>query len=65
MGATHDPALLNETFQFIKTKSRDQDIIYYFRGLSVNTKMRRSLLGYFKDEYENVSVRESNRDQGH
>lgn len=56
MGATHDPELLQETFNFIKNKSRDQDIIYYFRGLSVNTKMRRALVAYFKDQYENVSA---------
>jgi hypothetical protein len=56
MGATHDPGLLKETLEFIKTKSRDQDIIYYFRGLSLNNKMRHGLTEYFKREYEIVSV---------
>ncbi|KXN83489.1 Aminopeptidase 2, mitochondrial [Leucoagaricus sp. SymC.cos] len=57
MGATHDPQLLQETFEFIKTKSRDQDIIYYFRGLSVNIKMRRALVEYFKNQYETLVKR--------
>jgi hypothetical protein len=56
MGATHDPELLQETFSFIKNKSRDQDIIYFFRGLSDNIKMRRGLVAYLKDQYEAVST---------
>lgn len=56
MGATHNPELLKETFEFIRTKSRDQDIIYYFRGLSLNIKMRRALVDYFKDQYEAVGT---------
>ncbi len=56
MGATRDPELLKRTFDFIKTNARDQDIIYYFRGLSVNLKMRKALVDYFKDQYEVVST---------
>jgi hypothetical protein len=55
MGATYDPELLQETFNFIKNKSRDQDIIYFFRGLSDNIKMRRGLAAYIKDQYDIVS----------
>lgn len=55
MGATRDPGLLKRTLDFIKTKARDQDIIYYFRGLSFfNLKMRKALVDYFKDQYEVV-----------
>lgn len=57
MGATRDPELLKRTFEFIKTKARDQDIVYYFRGLSVNTKMRHALVDYFKTEYETLVKR--------
>jgi aminopeptidase 2 len=55
MGATHDSELLQETFDIIKNKSRDQDVIYFFRGLSDNIKMRRQLVAYLKDEYSTVS----------
>lgn len=56
MGATEDPELMQETFQFILSKARDQDVIYFFRGLSVNSKARRPLVHFFKDEYDNVNI---------
>lgn len=55
MGATHDVKLLQETYSFIKNKSRDQDIVYFFRGLSDNIKMRRGMVAYFENEYDTVS----------
>lgn len=57
MGATEDPELMQETFQFILSKARDQDVIYFFRGLSVNSKARRPLVHFFKDEYDNLYKR--------
>lgn len=52
MGATQDEVLLKETFNFITTKSRDQDVLYFFRGLGSNFKARRPLAQYFKHEYD-------------
>ncbi|KXN92312.1 Aminopeptidase 1 [Leucoagaricus sp. SymC.cos] len=57
MCSTHDTDLLKETFEFIKTKSRDQDILQYFRGVSNNIKMRRTLITFFKIEYEMIMKR--------
>lgn len=56
MGATEDPELLQETFQFILNKARDQDVVYFFRGLAVNPKARRPLVQFFKNEYEKVNI---------
>ncbi|KAK2460553.1 hypothetical protein APHAL10511_007023 [Amanita phalloides] len=61
MGATEDPALIQKTFEFVMTKSRDQDILYFFRGLATNFKTRRALAVFFKDEYNALYKRfESN-----
>jgi len=57
MGSTEDPELLNETFKFIAAKARDQDVMYFFSGLSANRKARRPLVQYLKDEYDTVSLR--------
>ncbi|KAF7777794.1 hypothetical protein Agabi119p4_3866 [Agaricus bisporus var. burnettii] len=57
MGATHDVKLLQETYSFIKNKSRDQDIVYFFRGLSDNIKMRRGMVAYFENEYDTLIER--------
>lgn len=59
MGATYDPELLGRTFEFIETKARDQDLIFYFRGLSVNPKLGKSLTQYFKKQYDVVSFVQS------
>ncbi|KAF5386636.1 hypothetical protein D9615_001831 [Tricholomella constricta] len=56
MGATEDPELLKETCKFISTKARDQDVVYFFRGLGINTKARRQLAQYFKEEYDTLSM---------
>ncbi|KAF8626069.1 hypothetical protein AX15_005101, partial [Amanita polypyramis BW_CC] len=61
MGATEDPELIKKTFDFIMNKSRDQDTVYFFRGLEVNFKSRRALAQFFKDQYDALYKRfESN-----
>lgn len=55
MTSTKDTELIAETFKFMLTKSRDQDIVYFFRGLSMNNDTRRPLVKFFKDEYDVVS----------
>ncbi|KAG5645001.1 hypothetical protein DXG03_007278 [Asterophora parasitica] len=57
LGATEDPELLKETFQFIGTNARDQDVVYFFRGTGSNPKARRALANYFKDEYDSLYKR--------
>lgn len=64
MSATYEFELLERTFNFIETKSRDQDLIYYFRGLSSNLKMRKSLTEYFKEKYDVVRVVHSSTSRG-
>jgi len=56
MGATEDPELLKETFQFMMERARDQDVVYFFRGLGANFTARRPLAQFFKDQYDVVSV---------
>ncbi|KAJ7109179.1 peptidase family M1-domain-containing protein [Mycena epipterygia] len=55
MGTTQDQTLLDQTFSYILTKSRDQDIMYFFRGLQSNALARRQLATFFKDNYEPAS----------
>lgn len=57
MGSVEDPELIKETFKFISTKARDQDVVYFFRGLSGNPKARRLLAQYFKEEYDTLYKR--------
>jgi aminopeptidase 2 len=57
MGANPDPEYVNETFDYILNKSRDQDVIYYFRGLQLNFKARRDLAKFFKDNYDTLYKR--------
>lgn len=56
MSITQDDALLEETFKFISTTARDQDVIYFFASLAMNDKARRKLTKYLQDEYDVVST---------
>jgi len=55
MGAAEDPELVQETLNFITTKSKDQDIFYFFMGVGANFKGRRPLTKYFQEQYDVVS----------
>ncbi|KAJ7046577.1 leucyl aminopeptidase [Mycena alexandri] len=57
MGSTQDPALLEKTFDYILTKSRDQDIVYFFRGLQTNNLAKKKLAVFFKDNYTTLMKR--------
>ncbi|KAI0792895.1 hypothetical protein C8Q75DRAFT_751852 [Abortiporus biennis] len=57
MGAVTDLALAEETFDHIMTKSRDQDVFYYFAGLGQNRKTRRFLAQKFKENYAALNKR--------
>lgn len=54
MGATRDSALINSTLDFMSNKSRDQDVLYFFVGLSRNEGARRLLADFFKKQYDVV-----------
>lgn len=56
LGNAQEPELLKQTFDMIASKARDQDVMYYFAGLANNTKARRDLTQYYKDQYEPVSA---------
>jgi aminopeptidase 2 len=63
MGATENPELIQKTFDFVMTKSRDQDTLYFFRGLVTNFKTRRALAQFFQKEYDGVRIPRYGRDQ--
>jgi hypothetical protein len=54
MGAVQDPKLAEETFQYILTKARDQDLHTFFTGLRSNPVTRRPLAKFFMDNYASV-----------
>ncbi|KAJ7470561.1 leucyl aminopeptidase [Mycena latifolia] len=55
MGATQDPHLLDRTMSYILVNARDQDIVYFFRGLQSNVLARRKLATFFEDNYDSAS----------
>lgn len=56
LGATTDMDLARETFDYLMTKARDQDLFYYFAGLQRNHKTRRFLASAFKEHYQTVRI---------
>ena len=55
MSASQDPALLQETLEFLSNKARDQDVLYFFALMRQNFHGRRLLTKYFQDNYDVVS----------
>lgn len=53
MGYSPNLKLIDETLEYIMTKARDQDVVYFFTGLSQN-KDRRILVEFFKKNYDAV-----------
>jgi aminopeptidase 2 len=56
MGNSRDPKLIDETLEYIVTKARDQDVIYFVSGLSKNPKDRRIAAEFLKKNYDAVGV---------
>ena len=54
LGASPNRKLIDETFEYIMTKARDQDVIYYYGGLGNNSKARRLAAEFFKENYDAV-----------
>ncbi|KAJ7468068.1 leucyl aminopeptidase [Mycena latifolia] len=55
--AADDLGLTNETFRFILSGVRDQDIMYFIGGLAQNIKTRRLAATFFMDNFEEMHER--------
>ncbi len=51
-----DPALQERTFKLIQTSVRNQDLIYFFRGFSMNPKATNALREFFETNYNSVGA---------
>jgi len=50
----NDEALIQETWEYVMTKAKDQDWLYFFAGLSLNRETRRLLNKLFYENYEAI-----------
>ncbi|CAE7227454.1 unnamed protein product [Rhizoctonia solani] len=57
MTFAQDNTLIEKTLGYMDTSVKDQDIMYYFAGLSGNRASRRRVAQYFKENYENLYKR--------
>ncbi|KAJ7247921.1 hypothetical protein B0H12DRAFT_1203161 [Mycena haematopus] len=55
--AADDVELTNETFHFILSEVRDQDIMYFIGGLAQNIKTRRRAVTFFLDNFDEMHER--------
>jgi hypothetical protein len=51
-----DPVLQERTFKLIQSRVRNQDIVYFFRGLATNQKAINALRKFFESNYNWVRV---------
>ncbi|KAI0259093.1 leucyl aminopeptidase [Gloeopeniophorella convolvens] len=52
-----EPALQSRTFDLILTGVRNQDFIYFFRGLATNSKVLFTLREFFEKNYDTINTR--------
>ncbi|CAG7846066.1 Aminopeptidase 2; Flags: Precursor [Serendipita indica DSM 11827] len=64
MTATRDPELIEETFKFLMTEVKSQDMMqvirtrmYFFLGLNANRFTRRQTYAFFKDKFDELYKR--------
>ncbi|KAJ1310324.1 hypothetical protein OPQ81_007063 [Rhizoctonia solani] len=57
MTYAQDKALVEKTLKYMDTSVKDQDIMYYFAGLSGNRASRRRVAEYFKENYDKLFKR--------
>lgn len=55
MCASKDMACTEDTFAYILSKVRNQDIIYFFTGLQKNFLTRRSSAAFLLDNFSKVN----------
>ncbi|THV05631.1 hypothetical protein K435DRAFT_849875 [Dendrothele bispora CBS 962.96] len=60
LGQTQDDELLKETSNATLRGARDQDVIYFFRGLGINHKSKMMLVDFFKQNYNELCRRFQN-----
>lgn len=51
-----DPALQARTFEMILSNVRNQDLVYFFRGLCMNTQAIYALREFFETNYDKVGT---------
>ncbi|KAI0050503.1 leucyl aminopeptidase [Auriscalpium vulgare] len=51
LGHAADRTLIERTFDVVLNKSRNQDVVYFFNGLTANESARRTLATFFEDNY--------------
>jgi len=54
MCASKDDGCIKDTYSYILSRARTQDIIYFMNGLKMNYLTRRSCAQFFKDNYAEV-----------
>ncbi|CCO26128.1 aminopeptidase 2 [Rhizoctonia solani AG-1 IB] len=57
MTYAQDKTLIEKTLEYMDASVKDQDIMYYFAGLSGNRASRRRIAEYFKENYEKLYKR--------
>lgn len=57
MCASQDEACIKDTYTYILSKARTQDIIYFINGFQTNFRTRRSCAQFFQDNYAELAKR--------
>ncbi|OAX41307.1 hypothetical protein K503DRAFT_848469 [Rhizopogon vinicolor AM-OR11-026] len=57
MCASKDEGCIKDTYAYILSKARNQDIIYFINGLKGNKLTKRSCAQFFKDNYAEIAKR--------
>ncbi|KAH8814520.1 leucyl aminopeptidase [Flagelloscypha sp. PMI_526] len=57
IGSAQDEKLMEQTYDYIFHKSRDQDVLYLFVGLEANNKFRRKSVEMFEANYDHMYKR--------
>jgi aminopeptidase 2 len=57
MCASQDEACIKDTFTYILSKARSQDIVYFINGFQTNFRTRRSCAQFFQDNYVELAKR--------
>ena len=56
MGASQTDELVEETFDYLLNKARDQNLIYLIAGLRINRKYAKYAIKKFRENYDAVSL---------
>lgn len=56
LGAFQEDKYIDQTFAFMETKAKDQDLVHFFMALASNFKYRRYSTRKFKESFDAVSI---------